>query len=47
MNANKHTPGPWFSDAEGGIWRRDPADLYENGGSVAGKRAVAAVYRGW
>src|SRR5690348_11491847 len=43
----KHTPGPWYADREGSIWRRPPSDLYQNGGSVAGDRALASVHRGW
>ena len=43
----KHTPGPWFADASGGIWRRNPRDLYENGGGVAGDRQLATVWKGW
>lgn len=42
-----HTPGPWFVDANGKVWRRDPRDLYENGGGVAGDHPVATVHRGW
>lgn len=44
---SKHTAGPWFSDAEGRIWRRDPKELYENGGSAAGDKPLATVHRGW
>lgn len=44
---SKHTPGPWFVDADGKIWRRDPRELYENGGGVAGDHPVATVHRGW
>lgn len=43
----KHTQGPWHADREGNIWRRHPSDLYQNGGSVAGDRALASVHRGW
>lgn len=42
-----HTPGPWFTDRTGNIWRRDPADLYQNGGSVAGDKPIAGAYQGW
>lgn len=45
--ADKHTPGPWFADDKGNIWRRDPADLYENGGTVAGDMALAVASKGW
>lgn len=45
--ASKPTPGPWFSDREGRIWRRPPADLYENGGGVAGDRPIAVAEKGW
>lgn len=44
------TPGPWFAQVkyrEAKIWRRDPADLYGNGGGVAGDRALASVHLGW
>lgn len=44
---SKHTPGPWFSDAGGRIWRRDPKELYENGGNLAGDKPLATVHRGW
>ena len=43
----KHTPGPWFSDEHGNVWRRDPDDLYENGGGVAGDKPVATAHKGW
>lgn len=43
----KHTPGPWFADNAGRIWRRPPADLYENGGDVAGDKPLATVDKGW
>lgn len=42
-----HTPGPWFVDANGKVWRRDPRDLYENGGGVAGDHPIATAHRGW
>lgn len=42
-----HTPGPWFADRDGRIWRRPPSDLYQNGGGVAGDKAVATAHRGW
>ena len=43
----KHTPGRWFADAKGNIWRRPPSDLYQNGGSVAGDKPLAAAFVGW
>lgn len=43
----KHTPGPWFADACGKIWRRNPQDLYEYGGTVAGDKPLAVAYLGW
>lgn len=39
----KHTPGPWFADDLGRIWRRPPSDLYENGGGVAGTKLYLAA----
>lgn len=45
--AQAATPGPWFSDARGNIWRRPLSDLYENGGSVAGDKPIAFVFVGW
>ena len=45
--AQAATPGPWFSDARGNIWRRPLSDLYENGGSVAGDKPIAFVAAGW
>lgn len=44
---DKHTPGPWFADEKGNIWRRNPAELYENGGTVAGDKPIAVVNKGW
>jgi len=44
---NKHTPGPWYADKNGRIWRRHPSELYENGGGVAGDRRLATVFEGW
>lgn len=41
------TPGPWFWDTDGNIWRRPPADLYQNGGGVAGDRPLATAHKGW
>jgi hypothetical protein len=47
----KHTPGPWFvshrEPSVCSIWRRDPKELYENGGTVAGERPLATVWPGW
>ena len=43
----KHTPGPWFADDLGRIWRRPPSELYENGGGVAGDKPIAVVSVGW
>ena len=42
-----HTPGPWYVDNDGRIWRRPPSDLYENGGGVAGDKPIAAADIGW
>ncbi|MPM95619.1 hypothetical protein SDC9_142774 [bioreactor metagenome] len=42
-----HTPGPWFVDENNDIWRRDPKELYENGGGVAGDKPLACCYKGW
>lgn len=47
MSNTQHTPGPWYADKNGGIWRRHPSDLYENGGGVAGDRQLATVWKGW
>ena len=35
----QHTPGPWYADRRGHIWRY--------GGGVAGDKPLAAVSRGW
>lgn len=43
----KHTPGPWFADSNGRIWRRHPSELYQNGGEVAGDKPIAIVQKGW
>lgn len=45
--STKHTPGPWFFDKKGRVWRRNPSDLYENGGSVAGDQPIAFANIGW
>lgn len=42
----KHTKEPWFSDGEC-IWRRNPRELYQNGGGVAGDKPIAIVNKGW
>ena len=42
-----HTPGPWFADQDGRIWRRHPSELYQNGGGVAGDKPIALVQKGW
>ena len=42
-----HTPGPWYFDEAGNIWRRPPSDLYQNGGGVAGDRPLATAHEGW
>lgn len=47
MSETKHTPGPWYKDICGRIWRRHPSDLYEYGGGVAGDKPIATVWRGW
>lgn len=44
---HKHTAGPWYADQRGNIWRRDPSELYENGGAVAGDKPVATAHGGW
>lgn len=44
---SKHTPGPWYMDAKGSIWRRPISDLYENGGGVLGDKPLATVWKGW
>ena len=44
---NNHTPGPWYRDNDGYIWRRPLNELYEYGGRVAGDKPVAAVWKGW
>lgn len=41
------TPGPWFADNRGKVWCRDPRELYENGGGVAGDKALATTHVGW
>ena len=44
---SKPTPGPWYADKAGAIWRRHPSELYENGGGVAGDKPLAVVQKGW
>lgn len=41
-----HTKEPWFTDGKR-IWRRDPSELYENGGDVGGDRPIASANIGW
>ena len=45
--SHSFTPGPWFSDRRGNIWRRPLSDLYENGGRMAGDKPLAFVAAGW
>jgi hypothetical protein len=44
---SKHTPGPWYADKKGLIWRRPPSDLYQNGGRLAGDMPIATAFVGW
>jgi hypothetical protein len=44
---SKHTPGPWYHDKDGYIWRRPLNELYEYGGRVAGDKPVACAWIGW
>lgn len=44
---SEHTPGPWFADDKGYIWRRPLSELYEYGGGVAGDKPLTAVQKGW
>jgi hypothetical protein len=43
----QHTPGPWYADSRGDIWRRNPIDLYRDGGGVAGDKPLATAHKGW
>lgn len=43
----EYTKGPWFADEEGRIWRRPLSELYERGGTIAGDKPIAVVYKGW
>ena len=45
--SEKFTPGPWYADKYGKIWRNVPSDLYEYGGKIAGDMPLALVNRGW
>lgn len=47
MSEPKHTPGPWYSDDKGRIWRRPPAELAEYGGNWGGDKPLAEVKCGW
>ena len=47
MSEAKHTPGPWYADKYGKIWRNVPSDLYEYGGKIAGDMPLAFVSKGW
>ena len=42
-----HTPGQWYADKYGKIWRNVPSDLYEYGGKIAGDMPLAFVSKGW
>jgi len=44
---SKHTPGPWYADKEGYIYRRPLSELYEYGGGIAGDKPLAAAWKGW
>lgn len=44
---SKHTPGPWYTGNDGIIWRRNPNELYQNGGEIAGEMMLAQAYKGW
>ena len=45
--SEKFTPGPWYADKNGKIWRNIPSDLYEYGGKIAGDMPLAFVSKGW
>ena len=47
MTEPKFTPGPWYADKYGKIWRNVPSDLYEYGGKIAGDMPLAFVSKGW
>ncbi|MCA7083430.1 hypothetical protein K7G19_07430 [Cupriavidus sp. DB3] len=47
QDKSAHTPGPWFADSDGNVWRRPPSDLYQNGGGVAGDKPIATANKGW
>ena len=44
---SEFTPGPWYADKYGKIWRNVPSDLYEYGGKIAGDMPLAFVSKGW
>lgn len=44
---SKHTPGPWYANKEGYIYRRPLSELYKYGGSIAGDKPLAATWKGW
>lgn len=44
---NEFTPGPWYPDPKGYVWRRPLTDLYEYGGDVAGDKPIAMIFKGW
>ena len=46
MTEPKFTPGPWYADKYGKIWRNVPSDLYEYGGKIAGDMPLAFVSKG-
>lgn len=42
----KHTPGPWFADSLGYVWRVDPTSLHQYGGSIRYESPLAMTYLG-
>ena len=43
---SKHTPGPWFADSLGYVWRVDPTSLHQYGGSIRYESPLAKAYYG-
>lgn len=47
MSEPKFTPGPWYSDDRGNIWRRPLKELWHHGGPVIGDKPIAGFNIGW
>lgn len=44
---SEHTPGPWYANDLGQIWRKSTWDLYKIGDKVTEENPVATAHDGW